>query len=470
MSDGKGEVSRSRPLSALRARLPRLCWPATIEQQSQARRALEAEVARRQLTEEALLRERTELAQRLTERNDQLARATAVAQAALAAVQEANRLHEHFLAKASHELRTPLQSTLSWAQVLRQSTLDPARTQQAAERIMHNVNVQADLIDQWLDTSAILHGKLHLRPERLDAGAAIRKAAHAMQQRVPQRHVRIDVSGEEGQAIVLDTDPARFDQVMSNLMLNAVQASPDRGRVAVQYQTAGDTLVVEVQDWGKGIETEELARIFEPFRQGPGADLARQNLGAGLAITRSIVDMIGGQLHAHSDGPGQGAIFTLKLPLATAPSARTQQALAPLTAQERAHLAGLHVLYVEDDPAVAEGGRQILESLGMTVTCCGTYHDAARQLTTGQFDMMLSDLNLGAGHTALDLLTVLRSMPQGRDVPALVLSAYGSEEDRQASERAGFAGHVIKPLSALTLAHEMLRARQVHGTYGMAAA
>ncbi|MFT3857574.1 MAG: ATP-binding protein [Aquabacterium sp.] len=443
----------------------------TTAQLKQAKQALEAEVAHRRAAEEALLRERAELARRVQERTHELAQATTVAEAAHAAADEANRMKDRFLAKVSHELRTPLQSTLSWAQVLRQSTLDPERTTQAADRIIHNVNTQARLIDDLLDISTILSGKLSLRPERVRAGSVIGKAADMVRPVAAQRHVSIEVSGDETTAtataiattdagpaqadVLMDTDPVRLQQVVWNLIHNAVQASPDGGRVAVRHHASDGHLFIEVQDWGRGIASEDLPHLFEPFRSGL-ADHAPGGLGLGLAITRSIVDMLGGELHVHSDGPGHGALFSLKLPMAVGAERAQTDPSAPLNDDERSELAGLHVLYVEDEADIAESGRLVLTELGLHVTACMSYQDAARQITSQRFDMLLSDLNLGAGHTALDLLNLMRSLPQGQDVPAIVLSAYGSQEDRKASERAGFAGHVVKPAESTCLARTML--------------
>jgi signal transduction histidine kinase len=443
--------------------VPRLLAIPTLAQLTEAKHALEAEVASRRLAEEALRQERSELARRVMERTDELARATTVAEASHAAAEEANRMKDRFLAKVSHELRTPLQSTLSWAQVLKQSTTDAARTTQAADRIMHNVSAQARLIDDLLDISTILSGKLSLRPERINAGAVIRKAADIVRAAAAHRQITIDVVGDEVKA-VMDTDPVRLEQVLWNLVNNAVQASPDGGKIAVRFHTANTWLFIDVQDWGRGIDAADLPHIFEPFRQGSGGGQSHRGLGLGLAITRSIIDVIGGELHAHSDGPGRGATFSLKLPMSTVSTGDVgDEAEAPLSASESAQLVGLRVLYVEDEVDIAESGRLILTNLGLDVTVCLSYHEAARRITGDTFDLLLSDLNLGGGHTALDLLSLLHGQPHGKDVPALVLSAYGSAEDRKTSERAGFVGHIVKPAGALQIARAMLEALAAYG-------
>jgi len=237
-----------------------------------------------------------------------------------------------------------------------------------------------------------------------------------------------------------------------------VQASADGGRVRIRFGAKDSMFRFEVRDWGRGIDPSELGQIFEPFRQGPGGG-SHRGLGLGLAIARSIADMFGGQLSAASDGPGQGATFTLLLPLVSSPVAEKPSGeAAELDAEERARLAGLRVLYVEDEPDIAEGGQLMLSGLGASVALCLDFDAASERVRAGGFDILLSDLNLGDGHTAFELLALLRSLPQGREVPALLLSAYGSAEDRARSHEAGFIAHFVKPAEATRVARALLEA------------
>jgi signal transduction histidine kinase/ActR/RegA family two-component response regulator len=431
----------------------------TVAELTAAKQALEIEVTTRADAENALLHERATLERRVLQRTEELARATAAAEAAHAAAQEANRLKDRFLAKVSHELRTPLQSTLSWAQVLQSTAAEPAQARQATERILHNVRAQARLIDDLLDISRILSGKLDLSPTRADAFEVIRQAADVVRTAALSRSVEIDVVIDDGRGEGV-LDPVRLEQVVWNLINNAVQASRDGGRVRVRAWVDGPDLHVEVQDWGRGIDPVDLPDIFEPFRQGPTTGISHRGLGLGLAITRSIVDLGGGTVRAQSAGLGQGATFTLTLPLAGMLASRGAAADTELTAKERERLQGLRVLYVEDDVDIAEAGRLTLSALGARVVMCLSFDEAVERLGEGGFEMLVSDLNLGDGRSAIDLLALLRQLPHGRQTPAVVLSAYGSQEHVEASLTAGFASHLVKPAGATELARALLAAAE----------
>ena len=429
----------------------------TVAQLTAAKQALETEVRIRAAAENALLKERETLEQRVLQRTEELAQATAAAEAAHAAADEANKLKDRFLAKVSHELRTPLQSTLSWAQVLQSSTADPSLAGRASERIMHNVKAQARLIDDLLDISRILSGKLSLNPTRVDAFGVIARAADVTRSTAAPRSIDIDVETAGTVADVV-VDPVRLEQVVWNLVNNAVQASPDGGRVRVRAHVAGPDLRVAVQDWGRGIDPVDLPHIFEPFRQGPKADNSHRGLGLGLAITQSIVELAGGKVSVESAGLGHGATFALSLPAAPTVAAIDRVRNAELTEDERRRLQRLRVLYVEDDADIAEAGRLTLSSLGARVILCRSFDGAAMRLHAGGYDVLLSDLDLGNGQTAMQLLALLRDLPGGRLVPALVLSAYGSSEHVEASLGAGFARHLVKPVAPVELARSLLSA------------
>ncbi|HEY2559269.1 MAG TPA: hybrid sensor histidine kinase/response regulator [Caldimonas sp.] len=450
-------VSSLLTAAALVGLIPHILAIPSVEQLSAARDALEVEVGNRRRAEATLLDERAELEHRVLERTEQLSQATALAQAAHAAAEEANTLKDRFLAKVSHELRTPLQSTLTWAQVLKQSVQDPAQASHAAERIMHNVRSQARLIDDLLDLSRILSGKLRLEVQEVDGAKVIEKAAEVVRSATLARGVSIDVSSD-GKAVVMQTDPVRLEQVVWNLINNAVHASPEGGRVQVAYAATRGRLRVEVKDWGRGIDAVDLPLIFEPFRQAPGAPNSHRGLGLGLAITRSIVHLFDGELHAHSDGPGRGASFVVELPMSTGADEAESAIAQDVGDEDRQRLRGLRVLYVEDEEDIAEGGRLLLSSLGVQVEVCLRFEEASARVPKGGFDVLLCDLNLGDGHDALELLAILRRSPDGARVPAVVLSAYGGAEDRDATGRAGFRSHIVKPADANTVARALLDA------------
>ena len=426
---------------ALVGLVPRILAIPTVAQLTAARDELAAEVATRRQVEEELRRERAALEERVRERTDELARATATAEAAHAAADEANKLKDHFLAKVSHELRTPLQSTLSWAQVIKVAgASDSERSTQAAAHIVHNVRSQSRLLEDLLDISRILSGKLRLELQLADAAQVIEKAIGVVRSAAAGCGVTIDAAGD-GSTAVIRTDPVRLEQIVWNLINNAVQASSEGGKVQVRWRIDAARLHVEVRDWGRGIDPRELPHLFEPFRQGTGG--SQRGLGLGLAITRNIVDLFGGSLHATSDGPQRGATFTLELPVAAVDVGGSHDDEA-LGAGERAALAGLRVVYVEDEAEIAEAGRIMLASFGMHVDLCRTYAEAARRVAAGGFDVLLSDLALDGGRRADELLDLLHRS-SAASAPALVLSAHGSHHDRAASARNGFARHLVKP-------------------------
>ncbi len=436
--------------------LPRILAIPTTAELTAARDALQLEVTHRRRVEAELLDERARLEQRVLERTEALTQATAAAAAAQARADDANRLKDRFLAKVSHELRTPLQSTMTWAQLLHRAPDNAKRAAQASDRILHNVRTQARLIDDLLDISRILSGKLGLQLQPIDAAQVIQKAVDVVRSASSARSITIDLQQVGAAAVPMRSDPVRLEQVVWNLVNNAVQASPEGGRVEIVAGIEQGALRVEVRDRGRGIAAADLPHIFEPFRQADDGGNAHRGLGLGLAIARSIVEMFGGELTARSAGVGLGASFVLRLPLAADDSTADVPPPSELDDGERRRLAGLKVLYVEDEPDIAEGGRLMLSALGIEVTLCTDFESAAARIEAGGFDVLLSDLNLGAGRSALELGRQLRDTAHGSAVPAIVLSAYGSAEDRQASVAAGFVRHLVKPVDETQVARALL--------------
>jgi signal transduction histidine kinase len=436
----------------------------TVQQLTAARDALEEEVRQRRAVEEELRRERAELEHRVAARTRELAEAMAMAKDAHAEAQAANRQKDRFLAKVSHELRTPLQSTLSWAQVL-QRPVDPAKAALAAERIIHNVRSQARLIDDLLDISRILSGKLHLALQDTPVAPVVDKAVEVVRASAAPRHIDIELVNAEPD-LRMTTDPVRLEQIVWNLLSNAVQATAPGGRVRLCVVAGPTALRIEVQDWGQGIDPADLPHLFEPFHQGHAPQSTHRGLGLGLAITRQIVRLFGGDLQADSAGPGQGARFTAELPLQQAEGSGMESVRRPLGPTEATQLRGLRVLYVEDEADIAEGGRLMLTTLGLHVEVCLSFDQARRRLAGGSFDVLLSDLNLDQGHTGIELLQRLHALPHGREIPALLVSAYGSEDDRRASRAAGFAAHLVKPVDTEEVAWALIDALGSLETHG----
>ena len=300
---------------ALMLLAPRLLAIPTVADLTAAKAALEREVAQRRAVEGELRIERTMIEQRVALRTRDLELAIEHARAAREVAEEASLQQDRFLAKVSHELRTPLQSTLSWSQVLRRADLDPERAAHAADRIVHNVRLQAKLIDDLLDISRILSGRLHLDCQQVDVLEVIDRAVDGVRSAAQDKGVSLERVSHLGPAPTLLTDPARLEQLVWNLLSNAVQASASGGRVLLTVYKTETELQLVVRDTGAGISADDLPHIFVPLWQGGGKPGGHRGLGLGLAIVRHIVTLFEGRVTAASPGLGQGAEFAVHLPL-----------------------------------------------------------------------------------------------------------------------------------------------------------
>ena len=300
---------------ALMLRVPRILAIPTVADLIAAKAALELQVAQRRAVEDELRVERTALAQRVALRTRDLELVIEQARAAREVAEAASLQKDRFLAKVSHELRTPLQSTLSWSQVLRRADLDPERAARAADRIVHNVRLQARLLDDLLDISRSLSGNLHLDRQEVDLLGVIDRAVDVVRSAAQHKGVSLERVSQLGRAPTLLTDPARLEQVVCNLLSNAVQASAPGGRVLLTVDLTETDLQLAVRDEGAGISAADLPHIFEPFRQGGGQRGGQRGLGLGLAIVRHIVTLFEGSVTAASAGLGEGAEFVVRLPL-----------------------------------------------------------------------------------------------------------------------------------------------------------
>ena len=434
--------------------MPRILAIPTVAELTAAKDALEKEIEARREVERVLVRERGELELRVRQRTEELERATAEAKQAHAQADQANRMKDTFLAKVSHELRTPLQAMLSWAQILERVVLDPDRTRHAADRIVASVKSQARMIDDLLDISRVLSGKLSLHPERIELAPMVRSAVEVVRSSIAGPDVAIEVAVGEV-PLWIRADPARMEQVLWNLTSNAVHAVEAGGRVRLECDADATHVFVRVQDWGAGIDAEDLPHLFEPFRQSRHNRNLHHGLGLGLAIARNIVERTGGELGVRSSGLGCGATFTVRLPRADDQPAEAV-GLTALGGEERERLRGLRVLYVENEPEIAAGIADILSALGTHVDLCLSLEQAIARLERGGLDVMICDLHLGEGKTAIDLPAHARNTGGATPIPGLVLSAFGSDADRKATRAAGFAMHLVKPIDMETLARALL--------------
>jgi PAS domain S-box-containing protein len=398
-------------------------------------------------TDDISARRRAEEAQRQTEASlrsaaEELKRMKEVAESA-------NRAKDHFLAVLSHELRTPLTPVLTTIQLLDRRTDLPADLREPLAMIRRNVALEARLIDDLLDLTRIARGKLELYFQPVDVHELLRQVLEICEPDIQTQ--RIGVTLELlAQRRQVQADPARLQQVLWNLLKNAVKFTPDGGHVEVATSDGADgTVRVRIADTGIGIEAGMLPQIFDAFEQG-GQDVTRLfgGLGLGLAISKALVDLHGGAIAAESGGRGLGATFTLSL-AATAPAAASTSPL-PAPATEAQSPAGLRILLVEDHADTREALSELLRMYGHDVAVAGSIAAALAAAGAGHFDLVVSDLGLPDG-SGLDLMPQIRALAP-YELKGICLTGYGMEEDIRKSREAGFLAHLTKPVNFQELA------------------
>ena len=368
--------------------------------------------------------------------------------------EEANRLKDEFLATISHELRSPLNAILGWARLLRAPQVQEDQLERALEIIERNAQAQARLIEDLLDVSRIVSGKLsvQMRPVTLNSTAEsvladIRPDAEAK---------GIDLRMVEDDEIKLLGDADRLQQVVWNLLSNAIKFTPEGGRIEVGLRRVGESAEMRVSDTGRGINPEFLPYVFDRFRQATRADArARAGLGLGLTIVRYIVEAHGGSVTAESDGVGLGATFICKLPMAGAeqeviPAIERQQAQLKVSATPS--LSDIKVLVVDDDEDAREMLRAALSSYGAKVTTASGALQALDVLVSEKMDVLVSDINMPE-IDGYELIKRVRAMKpeQGGRIPAIALTAYARAEDRLRALQSGYQTHVPKPVEPAEL-------------------
>jgi PAS domain S-box-containing protein len=400
----------------------------------------------------------SKIARDVSERR-RLAAAKAAADAQISAMLEqsraANRAKDEFLATLSHELRTPLNAILGWSELLRVRSNDPEQLERGLAIISANAKGQTRLIEDLLDISRIVAGKMRLDVRPCDLTAVIEAALEAVQPATQAKQIRLERRLEPHVAVM--GDPSRLQQVVWNLLSNAVRFTPTKGRIEIVSATMDLQVEIAVIDSGIGISADFLPHVFERFRQ---ADSSTQRqvggLGLGLSIARDIVELHGGSLEAQSGGAGQGATFVVRLPArAQAESTPRRPALAVAAAPVSGpNLDGLRVVFVDDDENARDLAKEILGTFGAEVTTATSVADAMRQIRKRPPHVLLVDIEmpLEDGYT---LIKWLRQLPwsEGGATPAAAVTALGSEEDRWRALAAGFQLHLTKPVDPLALAN-----------------
>jgi PAS domain S-box-containing protein len=368
------------------------------------------------------------------------------AQAAREQAETANRIKDEFLAVLSHELRSPLNPILGWTSLLRNGRLDAAKTAYAVETIDRNARLQVQLIEDLLDVSRILSGKLSLNIVPVDLGIVIRAALENVRVAAVAKSLQIQTTISPTVRRIKG-DAGRLQQVLWNLLANAVKFTPEGGQITVALTQVGTHAQIQVTDTGKGINPEFLPYVFEHFRQEDGATTRKfGGLGLGLAIVRHLVELHGGTVQVESLGVGQGATFTVKLPLLKNenPRMRDEPILAPVTSPTLP-LSNVQVLVVDDEVDTRELIVFVLEQAGTSVTAVSSAFAALEVLAQFKPDVLVSDIGMPEMDGYM-LMQHIQALSQGKQVPAVAVTAYAGESDRQQALAAGFQRHISKPI------------------------
>ena len=361
--------------------------------------------------------------------------------AARSEAERSNRLKEEFLATLSHELRNPLNAILGWAAVLIRKPNLPEPVMHGLQAIERNSRFQAQMISDLLDYAGITFGKMRLIEETIDPYPVIRAALDVVTGAAKVAGVNLRASfGDE--PLRIDADPVRLQQIVSNLLGNAVKFSGKDGQVLLEAARSGECLELVVTDWGRGIEPEFLPRIFERFSQQDATTTrSHGGLGIGLAIVKQLAELHGGSVHAFSAGRGTGARFTVRIPLSQSePSPSDSQFLRSLD------LSQVVALVVEDDVDARELTKRILSDVGATVIEASSADEALACIGSSGANIVISDIGM-AHQDGYQLMRRLRSAGyDAHSLPAIALTAFARMEDRSEALAAGFQDHLVKPL------------------------
>jgi CheY-like chemotaxis protein len=395
--------------------------------------------------------------------------------------EQANRARDDFFSMLSHELRTPLMAVLAWTALLKENRLEPGEAVHALELIERNGRAQRRLVDDLLDVSRIVTGRMRIDARPVASLAQmIGLVVDSFRPAALAKHLTIETALETGAGVV-NGDIERLQQVVWNLLSNAIRYTPPEGRIQIRYSRRADHVELLMRDSGQGIPAEALPHLFERYWQGRGSERRSQGLGLGLAIAQRIIELHGGKITAASEGAGRGATFTVLLPVVCAQDAlsaaaandpdaspvSTARMLDAATSELEAASGGathmpelpvklekagapnvLSILLVEDHQGVARACRRLLMSHGYGVACVSTLAAAVEVAATTAFDVVICDLTLPDG-SGIEVLSRLKSrftrVGRRGELPAIAISGSVYEEDVARTLQAGFAAHLAKP-------------------------
>jgi PAS domain S-box-containing protein len=433
----------SLTVSPVRDSSGRIVGAAKIAHDITARRRAERSLAEREAQLAKLLAERESFLE-----SERIARSEA---------EHLSHVKDEFLATLSHELRTPLNAILGWATLLRDRKVSAQDHERGLETIERNVRVQGQIVNDLLDMSRIVSGKVHLEVHPLYLHEVVNNAIETVRQSASAKNVRIQPLLDSAIGMVRG-DPNRLQQVLWNLLSNAVKFTPSGGRVQIVLERVNSHVEICVADTGIGIPGEFLPYVFDRFRQGDPSTTRRYGgLGLGLSIVKSLVELHGGTVRVKSPGENQGTTFIVALPISHVQSddmERRRNARAPdaLESIELPELGGVSVLIIDDEPDGRALLARILEGRGARATCASSATEALEALTREHFDILLSDVGM-PDLDGYELIRRVRALDASRagPIPAIAITAYARPEDRQRSLLAGFHMHLSKPVEAREL-------------------
>ncbi len=408
---------------------------------------------------------RSELEQlmvQMREANEHLVVGTVRADMRTEDAEQANHLKDEFLATVSHELRTPLNAIMGWARMLGSKQLPPDRASNALVVIDRNALALAHIIDDLLDVTRIVAGTLHLAPQPVDLVAVTQAALDVVRPLAVTKNVQLEFASDPSAIEIVIGDAGRLQQVIWNLLANAIKFTAEGGRVDVFITPSNDHMEIRVVDTGQGLSPDFLPHVFERFRQADGATTQRHSgLGLGLAIVRELVELHGGTVHAASPGLGRGATFTIRLPISAGEAHAGQAAVlaerrfAASTASPMPRLPRLdrlRILVVDDDADGRILTSLVLTQAGASVKAVGSVREALRLLEGEGPDVLVSDIGL-SDEDGFALIRQIRQYEADRGgfLPAVALTGFARAEDRARSIAAGFQAHVQKPVDPVDL-------------------
>lgn len=423
------------------------------------------------LHEQAMARSASYLAGIVIERNlidAQLAQSLQSEKAARNQAEHANRIKDEFLATLSHELRTPLNAILGWSRLMQADTFHHEHIHKGLEIIERSARSQAQIIDDLLDMSAILSGKVHLHHEHFDICAMAHSTLDLLRPGALAKHIDLQITGAETPLVFLG-DSGRLQQVLTNLLSNAIKFTPAGGRVQITLQLEAQQLRLAVQDSGIGIATDFLPHVFDRFRQADASSTRQAGgLGLGLSISRQLVELHGGSLVVSSAGHNQGATFTIMLPHQRTVGDHSQdwatnRALeGALSPQSVSGLDGIRILLVDDDRDSRSVAEQFLLQAGATVTCACSADAAEQVLEQQRFHILISDIAMPCRDGYQLIQAVRQRKDEVASIRAIALTAYVREDDRERAMLAGFDKHIGKPYDPLQLINAVRLLTRAH--------